>query len=121
MSKSILIVILGITWTLLPLILVILSIRNLRRATGVKAWQKAVFLAVALAITVDLVSFVVAFCTGSIGGFGTHYLTTRTASWFVLGSLMLLGVAIATKISRGKLTLASFLVFALWVGSEMVA
>ena len=46
---------------------------------------------------------------------------TFMANWFMLGSLVLLAAAIATKIARGKLTLASFLVFALWVGSAIVA
>lgn len=58
---------------------------------------------------------------GFIGGFGTHYLTTRMADWFVVGTLVLFGVAIATKVARGKLVIASFLLLALWVGSEIVA
>jgi hypothetical protein len=58
---------------------------------------------------------------GQIGGFGTHYITTRLADWFLLVSLLLFVGSIAANVARGKLCLASLLVLALWAGSELVA
>jgi hypothetical protein len=76
---------------------------------------------VALAVLIDWAAFLLLLARGFIGGFGTHYVTTRSADWFVIGSIMLLVTALAAKVARGKLALASFSVFALWVGSEIVA
>jgi hypothetical protein len=57
-----------------------------------------------------------------IGGFGTHYLTTRSADIFLLISLAALVAAFALKgATRGFAILSAFLMVALWVGSEMVA
>jgi len=66
-------------------------------------------------------SFVLFSVVGQIGGFGTHYVTTRLADWFLLGSLTVFVISVASKVAKGKLVLASLLVFALWFGSEMVA
>jgi hypothetical protein len=121
MLTSILIVLVGILWVLSPLILIAFSIRDFRRIREMKTWQRAWYFAVAIAVVVDLASFLIAFARGLIGGFGTHNMTTFAANWFMVGSFVLLAAAIATKISRGKLMLASFLVLALWMGSAMVA
>jgi hypothetical protein len=55
--------------------------------------------------------------TGQIGGFGSHYVTTRLADVFLVASLLLL----VGSFVRWQLFLASALMLALWVGSEMVA
>ena len=49
--------------------------------------------AVALAVLVDWAVFLLLFARGFIGGFGTHYVTTPLANWFLGGSVVLeLGV-----------------------------
>jgi hypothetical protein len=121
MVKSVVICILVASWILLPIVLVVLSIREWRRTNEFKTWQRALIIIVAVSILVDLISFLFAIAIGSIGGFGSHYMTTRNADWFVLGSLLILAFSALAKVSRGKLALGSLLVLALWVGSELVA
>jgi len=111
----------AVIWVLAPALLIALAIRDWRKARGTEPRTRVMPVAVALAVMVDWAVFLLLLARGSIGGFGTHYVTTRLANWFVVGSLVLLGVAITTKVARGKLALASLLVFALWVGSEIVA
>jgi hypothetical protein len=72
-------------------------------------------------VLVNWILFLGFLAAGQIGGFGSHYLTTRLADWFLLASLVLHICSIAANVARGKLTLASLLVFGLWVGSELVA
>jgi hypothetical protein len=108
-------------WLLSPVGLALFAIRELKKSndTGLRArWLPGV--AVAL-LGVMWCSFVIFAVTGQIGGFGTYYLTTRLADWFLLSSLVALVLSIASKVARGKLVLASLLIFALWFGSEMVA
>jgi hypothetical protein len=121
MAGSVLIFLIGVIWLMVPPILVALSIRDLRKSSSAPFWQKVMSVAVAVAVIVDWTSFLIMFAKGLIGGFGTHNMTTFMVNWFVVGSLVLLGFAIATKVARGKLVLATFLVFALWVGSGIVA
>jgi hypothetical protein len=102
-------------------VLIALAIRDWKKASGAELRTRVMPIAVALAVLIDWAVFLLLLARGFIGGFGTHYVTTRLANWFVVGSLVLLVVAIATKVARGKLALASLLVFALWVGSEIVA
>jgi len=111
----------AVIWALAPAVLIALAIRDWRKADGTGPRTRVMPVAVALAVLVDWAVFLLLLARGFIGGFGTHYVTTRLANWFVVGSLVLLGVAVATKVARGKLALASLLVFALWVGSEIVA
>jgi hypothetical protein len=59
--------------------------------------------------------------TGQIGGFGSHYMTTRLADIFLLVSLGILIASFLAYVGRWQLSLASFLMLALWMGSEMVA
>jgi len=66
-------------------------------------------------------SFVVVLFRGGLGGFGSHYMTTRSADWFLLASLVAIAVSIVSKVAKGKLALAGLLVLALWMGAEMVA
>ena len=58
---------------------------------------------------------------GQVGGFGSHYMTTRLADWFLLLSIVVLIVSLIAYVGRWQLSLASVLVLALWVGGEMVA
>ncbi len=111
----------GIVWILSPAILIVLAIRESRKADRAEPREKVMPIAVSIAALADWVSFLFLAVLGFIGGFGTHIVTTPTANWFVVGSLVLLVVAVATKIARGKLALASLLILGLWVGSEMVA
>jgi hypothetical protein len=111
----------AVIWVLAPAMLSALAIRDWNRTRGTKRGIRVTSLVVALALLVDWAVFLLLLARGFIGGFGTHYITTRLADRFLIGSLALLGIAIGTKVARGKLALAGFLMFALWFGSEMVA
>ncbi len=108
-------------WVLSPAVLVALAIREWTKNGGTEPGRKMMPIVVAFGIAANWVSFLLMFAGGFIGGFGTHFVTTRMANWFVVGSLLLLVVAAASKVARGKLTLASLLVLALWLGSVVVA
>jgi len=108
-------------WLLSPLILSALAIRDLKNNddTGLRSRALPV---IALVLLVAMwCSFVLFLVAGQIGGFGSHYVTTRSADWFLLASLIVLVISVASKVAKGKLALASLLVLALWFGSEMVA
>jgi hypothetical protein len=111
----------AVIWGLAPAVLVALAIRDWRRANRTEPRTRVMPIGVALAVLANWACFVLLLACGFVGGFGTHYVTTRVANWFVVGSFALLGAAVATKVARGKLTLASLLVLALWLGSEVVA
>ena len=108
-------------WLLSPPVLAILALRRWKREErpiGLKAaWPPAMVLAV-LANWILFVSFI---ATGHIGGFGSHYMTTRLAGVFLGCSFVLLVGSIAAYAGRWQLSLASFLMLALWFGSELVA
>jgi hypothetical protein len=108
-------------WVFSPPILIALAIRDWRKADRTVPRTKVMPVAVAVAILADWAAFVLLAALGFIGGFGTHFVTTRMADLFVVMSLLLLVVTIATRVARGKLVLASLLVLALWLGSELVA
>jgi hypothetical protein len=110
-----------VVWTLAPPVLIILAIREWWKASGTGLRIKVIPIATALVGLADWSCFVTLFALGCIGGFGSHYVTTRSADWFVYGSLALLGATFGSRVARWKLALASLLMFALWVGSEMVA
>jgi hypothetical protein len=90
----------------------------MERPKGLKAGLPV---AVAAAVLANWVLFIAFAVTGQIGGFGSHYMTTRLANVFLLASLLVLIAAIFAYVGRWQLSLASMLVFALWVGSELVA
>lgn len=48
-------------------------------------------------------------------------MTTRLADTFLLLSLVVLAASVVAYVGRWQLSLASFLMLALWVGSKMVA
>lgn len=75
----------------------------------------------AAAVLANWVLFIAFVAAGQIGGFGSHYMTTRLADVFLLVSLLVLIASILTYVGRWQLSLASALMLALWVGSEMVA
>ena len=113
----------GVLWLLSPPLLIALALRQWQRLTKQKTtglrsvWPGAV----GVAVLADWILFLGLAAGGQIGGFGTHYITTRLADWFLVISLLLFVGSIAANIARGKLSLASLLVFALWAGSEFVA
>lgn len=113
----------AVLWILSPPVFIALALRQWKRlskqgASGFRAVWPA---AIAFAVLVNWILFLAFAAAGQIGGFGTHYITTRLADWFLLISLLLFVASIAANVARGKLSLASFLVLALWAGSELVA
>ena len=61
-------------------------------------------------------------CKCDIGGFGTHYVTTRMVGWYLLGSVAVTGASWLLKgESRREALIAGILVTALWFGSGFVA
>ena len=75
----------------------------------------------ASAVLMNWLLFLAFLLAGQIGGFGSHYITTRLADWFLLLSLAVLIASLIAWVGRWQLSLASVLVLAMWVGSEMVA
>jgi len=113
----------AVLWILAPPVFIALALREWKRvskggASGLRAVWPA---AVALAVLANWILFLAFVAAGQIGGFGTHYITTRLADWFLLISLLLFVGSIAANVARGKLSLASLLILALWAGSELVA
>jgi hypothetical protein len=86
------------------------------------SWRNALGAFSIVAVVADWAWFMFLAYQGQIGGFGTHYLTTRSADLFLLIALAGLIAAFALKGgSRGFVVLSAFLMLALWGGSEMVA
>jgi hypothetical protein len=108
-------------WVFTPPVLIALALREWWKSPEKGPRAKMIPVSMALALLGDWVFFLVLSALGFIGGFGTHYMTTRSADWFLCFSLLLFGAAFVGKIARGKLAVASFLVFALWAGSELAA
>jgi hypothetical protein len=108
-------------WGIAPLVLLALAIRDWRGTAFPRQGSRLVLPAVASASFLNWASFILLLTRGSIGGFGTHYMTTRIANWFMLYSFALLLIGVAVKVARGKIALANALLLALWVGSEVVA
>jgi len=85
-------------------------------------WRSAVGVATLFVLLGNWVWFLWLACVGEIGGFGTHFLTTRSADEYLLIPLAAIVTSVALKSkSRALAVVASFLMFALWGGSEMVA
>jgi hypothetical protein len=113
----------AVLWIVAPPVFIALALFEWKRvrktgASGVRAVWPA---AVALAVLANWILFLALVAAGQIGGFGTHYITTRLADWFLLLSLLLFVGSIGANVAKGKLSLASLLVLALWAGSELVA
>lgn len=110
-------------WLLSPPVLVAVALRDWRSAKGVPPthFKNVMPLIAASMAFVNWLLFV-GFCVGGqVGGFGTHYVTTRLADVFLLFSLSSLIASGVSSPGRWKLCTASVLVFALWAGSELVA
>jgi len=85
-------------------------------------WRNALSAFSIISVIADWAWFLFLAYRGQIGGFGTHYLTTRSADLYLLFALAGLLAAFALKRgSRGCALLSAFLMLALWGGSEMVA
>jgi hypothetical protein len=108
-------------WLLSPPFLAGLALRSWRRRQGPVGWKAIWPLVTAVAVLANWLLFIALVFTGQIGGFGSHYMTTRLADIFLLVSLLVLISSFLAYVGRWQLCLASFLMLALWVGSEMVA
>jgi len=110
-----------LAWVFSPPLLCVLAIRRSLPRSSSTTVRRVLAPVLAVLIFADWVAFVVTFFRGNIGGFGSHYLTTRSADSFLIASLGLVVMSPAAGLARGKLKVASFLVFALWFGSAIVA
>lgn len=108
-------------WLLSPPVLVTLAVMHWRRGERRAGWKGLWPIVVASAVLMNWFLFLAFLFAGQIGGFGAHYMTTRLADWFLLLSLGVLIASLIAYVGRWQLSLASLLVLALWVGSEMVA
>jgi hypothetical protein len=73
-------------------------------------------------VLLDCWYFAILFCRGEIGGFETHYVTTRMVGWYFWASIAVTAVAWLVKgESRRETLIAGMLVTALWLGSGFVA
>jgi hypothetical protein len=108
-------------WLLSPPILAVLAFRLWRQKQVPVGWKAAWPIAIGGSVLAIWILFIVFLATGQIGGFGSHYMTTRLADVFLLVSLLVLISSILTYVGRWQLSLARGLMLALWFGREMVA
>ena len=108
-------------WLLSPPILATLAVMRWRRAERKAGWKGVWPIVAASAVPLNWLLFLAFLLAGQVGGFGSHYMTTRLADWFLLLSFGVLIGPMTAYVGRWQLSLASVLVLALWVGSEMVA
>jgi len=108
-------------WLLSPPLLAVVALRSLKRRQRPVGWKATWPLVTAVAVLANWLLFIAFILTGQIGGFGSHYMTTRLADMFLLVSLLVLMASFLAYVGRWQLSLASFLMLALWMGSEMVA
>jgi hypothetical protein len=108
-------------WLLSPPFLAGLALRLWRRSQRGVSWKAIWPLITAVAVLANWLLFIALVFTEQIGGFGSHYMTTRLADIFLLVSLLVLIASFLAYVGRWQLCLASVLMLALWVGSEMVA
>jgi hypothetical protein len=90
--------------------------------TGVSLWRGTLgSLAISL-VLLDCLCFIGLCCRGEIGGFGTHYITTRSIGWWFLGSLLATaGASLVKGESRWETMASGLLTTALWFGAANVA
>lgn len=108
-------------WLLAPPVLTTFAISRWRRGERKAGWKGVWPIVAASAVLMNWLLFLAFLLAGQIGGFGSHYITTRLADWFLLLSLAVLIASLIAWVGRWQLSLASVLVLAMWVGSEMVA
>jgi hypothetical protein len=112
---------LAAAWLLSPPVLAVLALRTWKRERNLAERKPLWPVAIGTALLANWVLFVTFLAIGQIGGFGSHHMTTRLADVFLLVSLLLLITSFVSRVGRWRLSSASFLMLALWVGSEMVA
>ena len=110
----------AVIWLLSPAVLATLAVMRWRRGERRAGWKGVWPVVAASAVLINWLVFLAFLFAGKIGGFGSHYMTTRLADWFLLLSLAALIASLVACVGRWQLSLASVLVLALWVGSEMV-
>jgi hypothetical protein len=108
-------------WLLSPAVLAALAALRWRRGERGTGWKGVWPIVAASAVLMNWLLFLGFLFAGQIGGFGSHYMTTRLADWFLLLSFAVLIASLIARVCRWQLSLASVLVLALWVGSEIVA
>ena len=108
-------------WLLSPPVLATFAAMRWRRGERRGGWKGVWPLVSASAVLMNWLGFLAFLFAGQIGGFGSHYMTSRLADWFLLFSIAALIASLIAYVGRWQLVLASLLVLALWVGSEMVA
>ena len=108
-------------WLLAPPGIATVAVRRWRRGERRAGWKGVWPIVATSAVLMNWLLFLAFLFAGQIGGFGSHYMTTRLADWFLLLSLAVLIASLIARVGRWQLSLASVLVLALWVGSEMVA
>jgi hypothetical protein len=73
-------------------------------------------------VLLNCLGFVLVFCRGEIGGFGTHYITTRMVGWYFLASIVAtMSAALLKDESRWEAIVSGILTTGLWFGSGFVA
>lgn len=109
------------TWLLSPPVLASFAVMRWRHGERRPGWKGVWPVVAASAVLLNWLMFLAFLLAGQVGGFGSHYMTTRLADWFLLLSIVVLIVSLIAYVGRWQLSLASVLVLALWVGGEMVA
>jgi hypothetical protein len=107
-------------WVLAPPVLAIIAIAGIVRG-GSDERSRSVPVMLSLAVLIDWAAFLGLLFRGSIGGFGSHILTTPVATWFWIASLILAAIAVTIKPPRWQLALAGVLICTLWLGSQFIA
>jgi hypothetical protein len=113
--------IIAVVWLLTPPVLITLAIREWWKSPKKGPRTTIIPITIMVAVLADWGCFLFLCLLGFIGGFGTHFLSIRLPDWFFFFSIALTAAPFAGKIARAKIAFASLLVFALWVGSQMVA
>lgn len=108
-------------WLLSPPVLAVLALRGCKRDNQDTKLKRCFSLFASVGVLSNWILFVAFVCAGLIGGFGTHYMTTRLADVFVWFSILVLMVSAVARPGRWQLVSASLLLLGLWFGSEMVA
>jgi hypothetical protein len=105
-----------------PLGIIALRLWVRRLRSDLPFWRSALGVASVVAVVLNWFWFLWLAYTGEIGGFGTHYMTTRSADRYLTVALAAFVASFALRSSSRVLAaIASFLMFALWSGSELVA
>ena len=108
-------------WLLSPPVFSVVALGRWRRTQHLANRKAAWPLITASAVLGNWGIFIGLAFVGQIGGFGSHFMTTRLADVFFVASLLILIASFFAHVGRWQLSLASALMLALWVGSEMVA